>query len=287
MIGPALLGLAAPATPAPEGPMWVFVGTYTGRQEQRHLPARARPGDRQAAGRRSRASRGVRRSWRSIRAHDSSTPSTKVGQLGQSQPAVSRLPSTRRAARWRSSTASSTVAAALPHERRPRPARPPSWPTTAAASWRSSPSARRPARADQRLSSSTRLQRLDKARQGSRTPTRSTSTRPIASPFASDLGLDKLFVYSSTRTGRRSRRTTRPFAILVPAPGRAPRVPPRRQARLRHRRAGHHHPPPSTTTPIAGVLTLREELRTLPKGYTGTSYTAEVQVHPSGPSVRP
>ena len=30
------------------------------------------------------------------------------------------------------------------------------------------------------------------------------------------------------------------------------------------------------------MLTLRQAVRTLPKGYTGTSYTAEIQVHPSG-----
>ena len=106
-----LLGLAS-ATPEP-GPapdqigdastsprMRVYVGTYTGPQEQGDLPPRIRPGVGSPDARRgSPPRRRARRSWRSTRAGSSSTRPTRSASSTARMPGRSRRsPSTRRPA---------------------------------------------------------------------------------------------------------------------------------------------------------------------------------------------
>ena len=99
---------------------------------------------------------------------------------------------------------------------------------------------------------------------------------------AADLGLDKLFVYRLHPNRAALVPNDPPFAKVEPGSG------PRHFA---FHPDGKHayviNELKSTITafdydPERGVLTERETISTLPKGYRGASYTAEVQVHPSG-----
>ena len=97
-----------------------------------------------------------------------------------------------------------------------------------------------------------------------------------------DLGLDMLLVYRLDPAQSVLTPNDPPFATVAPGSG------PRHFAF--HPDGKHGYVINELTSTIAafdydperGVLSLLEEVRTLPKGYTGTSYTAEVQVHPSG-----
>jgi 6-phosphogluconolactonase len=99
---------------------------------------------------------------------------------------------------------------------------------------------------------------------------------------AADLGLDKLFVYRLDPEKATLVPNDPPFATVEPGSG------PRHFAfHPGGKRAYVINELKSTITafdydPEKGVLDDRETIHTLPKGYTGTSYTAEVQVHPSG-----
>ena len=70
------------------------------------------------------------------------------------------------------------------------------WPTTAAAAWAACRSSGTAGSGRPRRSSSIEARSPTPAGRAARTRTRSTSTRPTASPFAADLGLDKVFVYA-------------------------------------------------------------------------------------------
>ncbi len=99
---------------------------------------------------------------------------------------------------------------------------------------------------------------------------------------AADLGLDRVFVYSlDTKNAKLAPNT--PSAATV-APGSGPRHfafhPDQTHAYVINEMK-------STVTTFdydsdKGVLTETQTTSTLPDGFTGTSYTAEVQVHPSG-----
>jgi 6-phosphogluconolactonase len=99
---------------------------------------------------------------------------------------------------------------------------------------------------------------------------------------AADLGLDKLFVYRLD-PGQATLVPNDPPSATV-EPGSGPR-------HFAFHPDGKHayviNELKSTITsfdydPARGILTNRETISTLPKGYTGRSYTAEVQLHPSG-----
>lgn len=100
--------------------------------------------------------------------------------------------------------------------------------------------------------------------------------------FIADLGLDQVLVYKLDTSKGTITPNTPPFATIAPGSG------PRHLA---------FHPSAkfayvinemgNTVTAFnydasKGVLKELETVTTLPKGYAGTSYTAEVQVHPSG-----
>jgi 6-phosphogluconolactonase len=99
---------------------------------------------------------------------------------------------------------------------------------------------------------------------------------------AADLGLDKVFVYRLDPAKATLTPNDPPFATVEDGSG------PRHFA---FHPDGKHayviNELKSTITafdydPEKGVLDDRETIHTLPKGFSGTSYTAEVQVHPSG-----
>jgi 6-phosphogluconolactonase len=99
--------------------------------------------------------------------------------------------------------------------------------------------------------------------------------------FVADLGLDKVLVYKLDADGKLT--ANEPPAAAV-APGSGPRHfafhPTGRYAYVINELA-------NTVTAFAynpqdGVLKEVQTITTLPEGFTGTSYTAEVQVHPSG-----
>jgi 6-phosphogluconolactonase len=97
-----------------------------------------------------------------------------------------------------------------------------------------------------------------------------------------DLGLDRLFVYKLDPARARLVANDPPFASVVAGVG------PRHFAFHPDGRHGYVINELGNTVSAfdydadRGVLTLQQALRTLPKGYTGASYTAEIQVHPSG-----
>ncbi len=97
-----------------------------------------------------------------------------------------------------------------------------------------------------------------------------------------DLGLDKLFVYRLDPARATLVPNDPPFASVEAGSG------PRHFAFHPDGKRGYViNELKSTVTafdydPARGVLTDRETVSTLPKTFRGTSYTAEVQVHPSG-----
>ncbi|MEO6808900.1 MAG: lactonase family protein [Isosphaeraceae bacterium] len=100
--------------------------------------------------------------------------------------------------------------------------------------------------------------------------------------FVADLGLDKVFVYRFDPKAGTLTPNDPPFAKV--APGSGPRHfafhPDGRHAYLINEMK-------STVTvfnydPEQGVLTETQTISTLPEGFDGVSWTAEVQVHPSG-----
>ena len=100
--------------------------------------------------------------------------------------------------------------------------------------------------------------------------------------FAADLGLDKVMVYRFDAAKGTLAPNEPPFAAV--APGAGPR-------HFAFHPSGRHayviNEMNSTITAFAydatrGVLTSIQTVGTLPKGFEGTSWTAEIRVHPSG-----
>lgn len=100
--------------------------------------------------------------------------------------------------------------------------------------------------------------------------------------FVADLGLDKILVFRFTSADGRLTPHNPPAASV--APGAGPRHfafhPTGKYAYVINELA-------NTVTvfrffPDQGVLREEQTITTLPEGFTGTNYTAEVQVHPSG-----
>lgn len=100
--------------------------------------------------------------------------------------------------------------------------------------------------------------------------------------FAADLGLDKVLIYAFDPEAGKITPNASPFAKVAPASG--PRHfafhPAGKFAYVINEMA-------NTVTafaydPAAGSLTEVQTISTLPADFNGTSYTAEVQVHPSG-----
>lgn len=100
--------------------------------------------------------------------------------------------------------------------------------------------------------------------------------------IAADLGLDKLFVYKFDKAKGTLSPNEPPFATVAPGSGA------RHFAFAPNGRFGYAiNELKSTITVFAwdaakGTLTEVQTLSTLPEGYTGESFTADVQVHPSG-----
>jgi 6-phosphogluconolactonase len=100
--------------------------------------------------------------------------------------------------------------------------------------------------------------------------------------FAADLGLDKVFIYAFDPAAGTIAPNASPFGKV--APGSGPR-------HFAFHPGGKHayviNEMANTVTafaydPGAGSLTEIQTISTLPADFKGTSYTAEVQVHPSG-----
>jgi 6-phosphogluconolactonase len=100
--------------------------------------------------------------------------------------------------------------------------------------------------------------------------------------IAADLGLDKLFVYKFDKVKGTLAPNDPPFATVAPGSGA------RHFAFAPNGKFGYAiNELKSTITVFAwdaakGTLTEVQTLSTLPEGFTGESFTADVQVHPSG-----
>jgi 6-phosphogluconolactonase len=100
--------------------------------------------------------------------------------------------------------------------------------------------------------------------------------------IAADLGLDKLFVYKFDKVKGTLAPNDPPFATVAPGSGA------RHFAFAPNGKIGYAiNELKSTITAFTwdaakGTLTEIQTLSTLPEGFTGESYTADVQVHPSG-----
>jgi 6-phosphogluconolactonase len=100
--------------------------------------------------------------------------------------------------------------------------------------------------------------------------------------IAADLGLDKLFVYKFDKTKGTITPNDPPFGTVPPGSGA------RHFAFAPNGKIGYAiNELKSTITVFSwdaskGVLNQLQTLSTLPEGFTGESYTADVQVHPSG-----
>src|SRR5690606_12550926 len=100
--------------------------------------------------------------------------------------------------------------------------------------------------------------------------------------LAVDLGLDRVLVYRLGQTDGTLRPHDPPGAPVTPGSG------PRHLAFHPSGRTAYVINELANTITVfdwdaeAGTLTARQTLPTLPEDFTGTSYTAEVQVHPSG-----
>jgi 6-phosphogluconolactonase len=283
LLGSTLLGFAGPSSPPPDAPMWVFVGTYTGGKSRGIYrltldPASGKLGEPELAAESENPSfLAVHPSRRFLYAVN------EVGQFeGKPGGGVTSFALDTKAGSLAKLNAESTIGGGPCHLSVDHTGK-----TLLVANYGGGSVAAFPIGDDGRIAKATTFIQhegsgANKDRQSA--PHAHSINVDKGNRFAvtADLGLDRLFVYKLDPARAVLTPDDPPFAAVSPGSG------PRHFAFHPNGKYGYVINELASTIAIfdydaeRGVLTLREEVRTLPKGYMGTSFTAEVQVHPSG-----
>jgi 6-phosphogluconolactonase len=278
-----LLRIAGQATPAPDSPMWVFVGTYTGGKSKGIYRLLLDPGSGKL-GEPELAAESENPSFLAI--HPSRRFLYTVNEVGQFEGkpggGVTSFALDTKAGSLAKLNAESTVGGGPCHLSVDHSGK-----TLLVANYGGGSVAAFPIGDDGRIAKATTFiqhegSSANKARQSEPHAHSINVDKGNRFAVAADLGLDKLFVYRLDAARAVLTANDPPFATVPRGSG------PRHFAFHPDGKRGYVINELGSTIAAfdydaqRGILTLREEIRTLPKGYTGTSYTAEVQVHPSG-----